>query len=81
MSNAFLPGLTPFGPLLWQAEADTVNFTYLSSGPKGVGPGRTALFCGRPDLRTFYSPKNQGKASNLMEPVRLEEATFETYEA
>ena len=31
-SNAFWPGLTPFGPLLWQAEADTeltlVCFTY-----------------------------------------------------
>ena len=33
--DAFWPGLTPFGPLLWQ---DTVYFTYSSSGSKGSIP-------------------------------------------
>ena len=41
-SNAFWPGLTSFGPPMWQAEAgtefDTVCLTYHSSGPKGVIP-------------------------------------------
>ena len=39
-SNVFLPGLRPFGQLLWQAEADTEMMLsaslYHSSGPKGV---------------------------------------------
>ena len=39
-------GVTPLGPLLWQAEADTVCFTYRSSGPKVVSRGQKALFHG-----------------------------------
>ena len=48
-------GVTPFGPLLWQAEADTemtVCFTYHSSGPKGVSPCQKALFHGSIRLST-----------------------------
>ena len=35
-SNAFWPGLTPFGPLLWQAEADT-ELTLSASPTTTVG--------------------------------------------
>ena len=32
-SNVFWPGLTPFGPPLWQAEADTELTLTLSASP------------------------------------------------
>ena len=35
-SNAVWPGLTPFGPLMWQAEADT-ELTLSSSPSTAVG--------------------------------------------
>ena len=35
-SNAFWPGLTPFGPMLWQAEADT-EVTLFASPAAVVG--------------------------------------------
>ena len=42
-SNIFWPGLTPFGPLLWQAEADT-ELTLSASPTTAVG--QKALFHG-----------------------------------
>jgi hypothetical protein len=42
-SNAFWPGLTPFGPLIWQAEADT-ELTLSASSTTAVG--QKALFHG-----------------------------------
>ena len=44
-SNTLWTGLTPFGPLLWQAEADT-ELTFSASrcsGPKGVIPRYTVV--------------------------------------
>ena len=57
-SDTFWPGLTPFGPLMWQAEVDTeltdtVYFTYRSSVPKGVSPGQKALFHGK-DIQIVF---------------------------
>ena len=41
-SNAFWPGLTPFGPLLWQAEADT-ELTLSASPTTAVGQNAISL--------------------------------------
>ena len=41
-SNAFWPGLTPFGPLLWQAEADR-ELTLSASPTAVVGEKALAL--------------------------------------
>ena len=42
-SNTFWPGLTPFGPPMWQAEADT-ELTLSASPTAAVG--QKALFQG-----------------------------------
>ena len=41
-SNAFWPGLTPFGPPMWQAEADT-ELTLSASPTTAVGQKALAL--------------------------------------
>ena len=41
-SNAFWPGLTPFGPPMWQAEADT-ELTLSASPTRAVGQKALAL--------------------------------------
>ena len=41
-SNAFWPGLTPFGPTMWQAEADT-ELTLSASPTTAVGQKALAL--------------------------------------
>ena len=41
-SNAFWPGLTPFGPPMWQAEADT-ELTLSASPNTAVGQKALAL--------------------------------------
>ena len=41
-SNAFWPGLTPFGPPMWQAEADT-ELTLSASPATAVGQKALAL--------------------------------------
>ena len=41
-SNAFWPGLTPFGPPMWQAEADT-ELTLSASPTTSVGQKALAL--------------------------------------
>ena len=41
-SNTFWPGLTPFGPLMWQAEADT-ELTLSASPTTAVGQKALAL--------------------------------------
>ena len=41
-SNAFWPGLTPFGPPMWQAEADT-ELTLSASPTTAVGQKVLAL--------------------------------------
>ena len=41
-SNAFWPGLTPFGPPMWQAEADT-EMTLSASPTTAVGQKALAL--------------------------------------
>ena len=57
----------------------TVESTQSTSPTLTVGQKALALAerrysaVGRICVRTFFSPKGQGKASNLMEPVRLEE--------
>ena len=47
--NAFWPGLTPFGPPMWQAEADT-ELTLSASPTTAVGQKALALAKGTLNL-------------------------------
>ena len=52
-SNAFWPGLTPFGPPMWQAEADT-ELTLSASPTTAVGQKALALAKTRYSTVLFY---------------------------
>ena len=56
-SNAFWPGLTPFGPPMWQAEADT-ELTLSASPTTAVGQKALALAKRRySTVQIFYKYK------------------------
>ena len=50
-TNRFWPGLTEFGPPVWQAEAD--NVTSLSTSPAATEPGQILLENGSCQLSNF----------------------------
>ena len=62
--NAFWPGLTPFGPLLWQAEADT-ELTKSASPTTAVGQKALALAKRRYSTVFGITGKNQKQDTNI----------------